>query len=455
VRLRTAAVNPARMVAKPHHMIHRQAKAMPQGEHQMGRTTLALATAAIALLVNAGVATAATELRFTCYEDGNECQVMSELLKRFEADNQGITVAVDVVPYKAILESLPVQLAAGEGPDLARVTDLGGLHQYYLDIGPYVDRAYWEENFGTTLPWYRSGPDDDGIYGVMTQLTITGPYINKTLFDQAGVEVPGEGATWDEWTEAARQVAEATETPFPMALDRSGHRLAGPAISMGARFFDADGKLNVVDEGFREAVTRFVEWHQDGTMATDVWGGKGGAAYQDAAQEFINAQLVYYFSGSWQVGQFEEGIADAFDWQVVPPPCGDAGCTGMPGGAGLVGFKDTEHPEEVAKVIDFFASEPVQAELIARTKNVPAHKGLVEKGLEYPDVSPQATAALKAWGQQVADISPIAYQLQGYPNNRAVFNIVVNRVTQAIVGEISTEEALERIDADIAETVKQ
>jgi hypothetical protein len=32
---------------------------------------------------------------------------------------------------------------------------------------------------------------------------------------------------------------------------------------------------------------------------------------------------------------------------------------------------------------------------------------------------------------------------------------VVNRVTQAIVGEISTEEALERIEADLAETVKQ
>ena len=87
---------------------------------------------------------------------------------------------------------------------------------------------------------------------------------------------------------------------------------------MGAEFFDADGELDVVDEGFREAVTKFVEWHQNGTMVKDVWGGMGGAAYQDAAQEFVNAQLVYYFSGSWQVGRFEETIGDAFDWEVVP-----------------------------------------------------------------------------------------------------------------------------------------
>ena len=102
----------------------------------MARTKLLLATAAIATLLGAGSAKAATELRYTCYEDGNECQVMSELLDRFEADNPDITVVVDVVPYKAILESLPVQLAAGEGPDLGRVTDLGGLSKYYLDLAP-------------------------------------------------------------------------------------------------------------------------------------------------------------------------------------------------------------------------------------------------------------------------------------------------------------------------------
>ncbi len=412
---------------------------------------------AAALLTMAApcAALAQTELRFTCYGDGNECEVMGELLDRFEADNQGITVALDKVPYKAILESLPVQLAAGEGPDLARVTDLGGLNPYYLDLTPYVDAAYWEANFGDTQGWYRAGADDQGIYGMMTQLTITGPYVNRTLFEQAGVAIPGDDADWQTWAEAARAVAEATGTTFPMALDRSGHRLAGPAIGMGAKFFDAEGNPAVVDDGFREMVEMFVAWHEDGTMAQDVWAGQGGASYQDAAQEFINANLVYYFSGSWQVARFEEAIGDAFDWQVVGVPCGPAGCTGMPGGAGLVGFKETAHPEAVAKVIDFFAREDVHAELIARTKNVPAHKGLAEKGLDYPEASPQAAAALQDWARQVPKISPAAYQLQGYALNRAMFNSIAQRVTQAIVGEMTVDEALQRIGADVDEAVAQ
>ncbi len=148
---------------------------------------------ALAAMAWSAAAAAQTELRYTCYGDGNECEVSRDILDRFEAENPDIKVTVDKVPYKAILESLPVQLAAGEGPDLARVTDLGGLNKYYLDLAPYVDTAYWEDNFGKTLDWYRAGPDDDGIYGMMTQLTITGPYINKTLFEQAGVDMPGQG----------------------------------------------------------------------------------------------------------------------------------------------------------------------------------------------------------------------------------------------------------------------
>ena len=61
---------------------------------------------------------------------------------------------IDKVPYKAVVETLPVQLAAGEGPDIARVTDLGGLNKYYLDLTPHLSaarRSTGNDNFGPTL----------------------------------------------------------------------------------------------------------------------------------------------------------------------------------------------------------------------------------------------------------------------------------------------------------------
>ena len=403
----------------------------------------------------AATAASAEEIRFMCSSDGNECEVLESLANKFEAANQGVDIVFDNVPYKAILENLPVQLAAGTGPDIAKVTDLGGLSKYYLDLKPHVDADYWSNTFGDILNWYRKGADDDGIYGMHSQLTITGAYINRTLFDQAGVAVPSAEAGWDEWAEATRAVAKATETPFPMAMDRSGHRIAGPAISNGAKLFAEDGTAFLVDDAFTDYVSKFVGWNQDGTMAREVWGGKGGTSYQDASQEFINGQLVYYYSGSWQVGKFDRDIGDAFDWQVVGSPCGPGGCTGMPGGAGIVGFNTTKHPETVAKFIDFLAQEDNYAELTAQTRNIPAHSAVAAKGVEYAGASASAAGALNAWGGQVAQISPVAYAYQGYVHNRAMFNITLTRVSQAIVGELTVDEAMGRAKEDLKKALEE
>ncbi|PHQ82657.1 MAG: ABC transporter substrate-binding protein [Thalassobium sp.] len=406
-------------------------------------------TGAIALgLGLAAGAVSAQEIRFMCYSDGNECDVYDDLLNQFEAENAGVDVIVDVVPYQAILENLPVQLAAGTGPDLAKVTDLGGLNEYYLDLTPYVDTAYWDASFGGTLDWYRVG-DRQGYYGLHTQLTITGPFVNATLFEQAGVDMPGAGATWDDWAEASRAVAAATDADFPMAIDRSGHRVAGPAISYGAQYFDADG--NGSFEGFGPFAEQFVAWNEDGTMARDVWASQGGATYADAAQEFINGEVVFYYSGSWQVGRMDEQVGDFFDWKVVGSPCGPAGaCSGMPGGAGVVGFEQTENPEIVAKLIDFLAREEIYADASARTRNLPAHLGVAAKGVAFENASPAAQAALNAFAGDLPNVSPIAFAYQGYAGNRAMFGITVERLSQAIVGELSVEDALARMSDDLA-----
>ncbi len=152
-----------------------------------------LVIAALVLPVAAINAQDQVELRITWYDDGNESQVIREELDAFEAENPDIKVTLDVVPYQSILENLPLQLGAGEGPDIARVTDLGGLSQYYFDLTPYLeDPAYWEENFGPYLQWLRPLGETEGIYGIQNQLTVTGPYINRTLYEQAGVPFRGK-----------------------------------------------------------------------------------------------------------------------------------------------------------------------------------------------------------------------------------------------------------------------
>ena len=185
--------------------------------------------AMMATFISSAVAAQADEVKFLCYSNGNECETYADIGEDFKAKT-GHTVNIEVVAYDIIREQLENQLQSGSGPDVARVTNLGGLNKYYLDLAPYVDAGYWEKNYGATLPWFRApGGQDKGIYGWMTQLTVTGPYINVTMFDDAGVDMPGEGATWDDWMAALAEVKDALGIDAGLGMDRTAHRWAGPA----------------------------------------------------------------------------------------------------------------------------------------------------------------------------------------------------------------------------------
>ncbi|TVR85719.1 MAG: carbohydrate ABC transporter substrate-binding protein [Trueperaceae bacterium] len=411
----------------------------------------ALFTAALLL----GAAFSQVELRMTWYDDGNEGQVMRELLDRFEAANPDVRIVMDTVPYSSgILQSLPLQLASGDAADMVRVTNLGGLSEYWLDMSPHLSNPdYWETNFGPFLDWMRPA-GSQAIPGFMTQLTVTGPYINRTLFDQAGIAVPTGDTTWQEWAEVTRAVADATGTPFAMVMDRTGHRLAGPAISQGASFFGEDGHATIDDEGMRTMMQLMIDWHADGTMHPDTWIGSAGT-YVAGNEFFINAQVVLYMSGSWQVGQFANLIGDAFDWEVIPNPCGPMACTGMPGGAGVVGVANTDHPAEVARVMEFLTQEDVMAEFYGRTLFIPGHLGLAESGIDFQTDVDAARDALSVFASEVPRLDPTAYAMQAYPFNFVVFDSIRDRLTQAFVGELTLDEVLERAQADIDEVLRE
>lgn len=420
----------------------------------MNKTTWLIA-GALAVSMATG-AQAQTTLRMSWYSDGNEGEVMADLLHRFEAKNPDIKVVLDQVPFKAINETLPVQLAAGQGPDMARIADMGGLSRYMLDLRPHLkDAATWEANYGPFLQWMRQPGDTKSIPGFMTQLTVTGPFVNKTLFEQAGVAMPGEKATWEDWAKAAKTVADKVKAPFPIAFDRSGHRFFGLAVSQGAKVMDAEGKAAVIDDGFKRAAQLIYDWHKTGVMSKEHWGAASGSAYRGANAEFKNAQVVMYMSGSWQIGQFDKTIGDAFDWVAVPTPCGPANCSGMPGGAALVAFKETKHPAEVARLMDYLASSEVMSEFYGRSLFVPGNLAVAKAGVKYEKASPQAAAALKVFGDQVAKIAPVAYAIQGWPNSRIVFNAVISRLGQAVVGEMTLDEAYTRIAADVDQQIAE
>ena len=387
-------------------------------------------------------------LRFTYYADGVEADVIKPLIDQFMTENPNITVILDVVPYKTIDEQLPVQVESGEGPDLARITNFGAYAGKLLDLRPYLaDSAYYEANFPAPIL------NALGFGGYPDALTITGPYVNKTLFDQAGVELLGEGATWEEWTALTKQVAEATGSQYAISIDRTGHRFAGPAMSMGAELIDAEGNFVVDTPGFRAFAELVKSWHDEGITPQEVW--LGAEPVNSCINPFKSGQLVMCMSGSWQINGLSKDVGDAFDWVVVPNPTGDGGSTGIAGGSAVVGFADTQYPEEVAMLIEFLIQPENYSAFSAGASSLPAQSEVAASGVKFASDNPLVLAALSAYTTEVTKLTDQAVSLNVHPYAFAYYRNSANRIAQYLSGELSLDEMLVNLQQDIDNAIAE
>jgi len=388
------------------------------------------------------------ELRFTYYADGAEADVMQPILDDFMAMYPDITVVLDVVPYATIDEQLPVQVETGEGPDMARITNFGAYAGKLLDLRGYMaDAGFYEANFPAPVL------NALGYGGFPDAYTVTGPYVNKTLFDQAGVDMPGEGASWADWTEATKAVAEATGTQYAISIDRTGHRFAGPAMSMGATLIDANNNFTVDTPGFRAFAETINGWHVDGITPPEVW--LVGDSLNSCIDWFKSAELVMCMSGSWQINGLASDIGDAFDWVVVPNPTGDGGSTGVAGGSAVVAFADTEYPEAAALLMEFIIQAENYATFSAGTLALPAHSGVAAAGVEFDTDNASVLGALAGFTAEVPKLQDQAVGLNVHPFAFAYYRNSANRIAQYLTGELDLDEAMTRLQQDIDDAIAE
>jgi alpha-1,4-digalacturonate transport system substrate-binding protein len=358
--------------------------------------------------------------------------VFKEMADRYMAENPDVNITLNLVGYNVIREQLPIQLEAGTGPDMAFVTQLGGLKPYYVDLTPYVDADHWEATYGAVLPWYRAGAPD-GIYGYHSEMTVTGPYVNLTMFEDAEVEIPAPGATWEDWADATQAVMDATGSYAGMVMDRSGHRFAGPAMSYGAKYFDDDGSF-VLDDGFRKFAGLMMDWHESGLMPADIWPAVSGSKYANGNEMFFNQDVAFYMSGSWNTANVQQNVGDKFDYAFSS---GDA-----------------DREAASAAFIDWMAADDQAREWASRTYAIPANATLQAEGLDYIGAGASAAVAdgliaFTAMAAAAAEQTPQAYRMQGTANNSLFFRSTTTYLGAALNGELTLDEALDKIEEEI------
>ena len=170
------------------------------------------------------------------YSDGVEGEVIKDMLDRFMKDNPDIKITLDNVAYKVIQEQLPIQLEAGQGPDIARVTNIKELANHWLDMRPMLSGP---EILGRQFR-HHAGLDAARRLECHPRLHDAAD-ADRRLRQHDPVRTgrcgaPGRKGDVGRVGRCSRRGRKEPELPAAFAIDRSGHRISGPNISYGANY---------------------------------------------------------------------------------------------------------------------------------------------------------------------------------------------------------------------------
>ena len=353
-------------------------------------------------------------------------------------EETGVRVEVVEVPNDDLRTRLRTSAQANDLPALA--------------ASPSTDPAWTERLLDLTDIFDEVGvidtlsvadPADGKVKALPTTLTAVGMFLNKSLWDEAGVEYPTtleEQWTWDEYVEKSSEVVEKTDAEYGAVMDGSAHRLRAFMFEFGSEGVteQPDGTW-ALDEKGAEALGYFKKLHEDGVMPQAVWG-----AADDPSATFKSGRVAGYMSGVWQIADFQANITD-FEWVSVPLPQQPVRATNYGAASWLVAFDGTGVEEETLAFVKWLYSEENYREYCEISGCLPVLDGL---DVSYKDDS----YAFDLYNGEIAESPAIsAVQttdgvLNGYEGKAIDSEPLFDETVKLINDEQTLEQTVENIN---------
>ncbi|MET9381722.1 extracellular solute-binding protein [Streptomyces sp. NPDC002928] len=357
----------------------------------------------------------------------------------------GVSVKLVNIPYDGYATKLHNAAQANSLPDVAAVPALDPIWSSKL-----IDLSSIANNKTNKINANFLAKDSSGrVLSIPSDVTASGLYINKSLFEKAGVSFPTSPRntwTWTDFIKAADEVREKTKAKYSLTFDQSPSRLRAMVYEMGGQYVHADdsGKFSV-DDATKKAVNTFVGWNDDKTMPKSVW--TSGA---DPSAMFQSGDVVAYWSGVWQVPAFAESIKK-FEWASVPTPAQPVQASDVNSGGMTVGFNNNADASAAATKFLSWLYEPAHYQALCEASGfLPVESGLNPK---YPFKSEAAQAAFKLYNESIPLYAPISGYFNGAQTNWVLKGKSLTEdptkteLGKAINGQQSADKALENIVA--------
>ncbi len=333
-----------------------------------------------------------------------EKEIVDRQVEEFEALHPDIKV--QRIHTSAFDSKLKTMLAAGDPPDVfylnpQNVTRLGKLDLIepldgYLERDPQV---WFDDFYPQLLDTFRFNGTRTGdglLYGLPKDFTTTAMYVNVDLFQRAGVEVPYDGWTWDEFEEASRKIAALGDRIYGVHFNTWPAVLRGMIWNVGGEYFgtDADGNIdfgNVTLDSpearqTMELIRRMRLDDQTAFNATGI-GREGGTEFLTGKVGMIGPV------GRWMTPTYRT-ITD-FTVDVVPLPHTPGVEPRNPAFATAWSISASSREKEAAwQLLKFLAGPEGQREIGEKGLAVPAMKSVAESSAFHKEGDVPANSML-------------------------------------------------------------
>ena len=299
--------------------------------------------------------------------DENQRDAMQKMIDAYEAENDNVSISIQLTPYKGGEYRTKLEASAGGGtaPDVFWLNVLhldsyveGGILD---DLSDAIASSDIKDNFAETLVnnYVRDGKN----YAVPKDFDTNALWYNKDLFDQAGVEYPTDDMTYDDLVALATELKDKLPDgvyPFACPVDFQTWYYQTVYANGGWILNDDATETGYGDAKTQEGIQCWIDMIDAGLSPSASTLSETGS---DAM--FEGEQIAMTLAGSYMVPEYasNDTIKDKIDCVEVPTFNGvEDNCINGLGFAVYEGSKQKEEAEKFAIWMGSSEAQKIQGE---------------------------------------------------------------------------------------------
>jgi len=375
-------------------------------------------------------------------------EIEKAVVASFEADHPNIKIELEMLPFSDYFTKLKTVIAGGKAPDVVAM-NFENLQQFaalgaLAELDPFIEADGYDmsQYYDTTVGMHQYQGKQFGLPATFSTVPL---FINKTLFDEAGVSYPDGTWTWDQLIDAGKKLTKDQDGDG--IVDVYGYAQAWWPMYIflnNASFFTADGKCGLTTPAAVEALQKMA----DLTLVENISPTRADLATQSDWDMFIAGKLAMFPVGPWAIGPYQENITD-FEWDIAEHPAMAQKATFLFGNAYAV-TSASQNKEAAWEFLKFATGIPGGTIRQLGGYEVSPVKFVAESQfLSRLEGKPPANAHL------FLDITSYAYTPPAHPRWNEMYNFIWPELELALLGQQTVQKSLEaacpQVDQILAE----